>query len=141
MCDMVFHTTQPIIIILPSINILCLECGSVRIVRKMKLDNMKALLKQEIGFFEQGDASSGGLASSVSAHPANVGGVTGLVSTQSIVILVTLLGALAMGLALDWRTAIVGLPLILVLFVAVSQFFLRDYSKSALIQQMTDRAG
>jgi ABC-type multidrug transport system fused ATPase/permease subunit len=88
----------------------------------MTLDNMKALLKQEIGFFEQEGSSSGGLASSVSVHPANIGAVTGLVSTQSIVILVNLTGAVVMGLALDWKTAIVGLPLIFVLFVSVSHF-------------------
>ncbi|KAJ9092545.1 hypothetical protein QFC21_006776 [Naganishia friedmannii] len=131
--------TASLIWVVNIINILCLEFGSVRIVRKMKLDNMKALLRQEIGFFEQGGSSSGGLASSaVSVHPSNVGGVTGLVSTQSIVILVNLTGAVAMGLALDWRTAIVGLPLIVVLFVSgwlnttMLERYESDTSQSAL---------
>jgi ATP-binding cassette subfamily B (MDR/TAP) protein 1 len=81
---------------------------------------MNALVRQEISFFDEAKFSSGGLTSAVSTHPNNVGGATGVVSGQLIVAMANLSGSLLIGLILDWKTALVTVPLLLLLLFSVS---------------------
>ena len=81
---------------------------------------MRALIKQEIGFFDQEDSSSGGLTSAVSSHPANVRAATGLVSAQVLIAATNVVGSIWMGLIVDWKIALVCLPFIMLLLFSVS---------------------
>lgn len=118
-----------------SANIFCLEIGSEDLMRRLRIQSMKALVRQEISFFDEANSSSGGLTSAVSTHPNNVGGATGVISGQLIVTLANLSGSLLIGLILDWKTALVTVPLLLVLLFSVSsRLFL-----AAVLQLFTRR--
>jgi ATP-binding cassette subfamily B (MDR/TAP) protein 1 len=106
--------------VLCSVNIFSLEVGSEDLIRRLRSASMKALVRQEITFFDKAGSSSGGLTCAVSAHPNNVGGATGVVSGQLIVAITNLIGSLLIGLILDWKTALVCVPLLLVLLLSVS---------------------
>lgn len=100
------------------VNALFLELASEATVRKLKLSALSALLRQEVGFFDHEDATSGALTSSVSSHPASVGAATGLILSQVILSLTNLLGSIILALVLSWRAALVCLAPVLVLFVS-----------------------
>jgi ATP-binding cassette subfamily B (MDR/TAP) protein 1 len=86
-----------------------LEVGSENIMRKLKRDSVASLIKQEIAFFDHQDSSAGGLTSTVSSHPANIGAATGNVSAQMITTCVFCLGSVLLAFIIDWRTAVVCL--------------------------------
>lgn len=100
------------------VNAFFLELASESVVRKLKVDGLRALLRQEIGFFDQEDSASGALTSAVSSHPSNVGAATGLILSQVILSLTNLLGSLILGLVLSWKATLVCLAPVFVLFVA-----------------------
>lgn len=110
-----------------------LEHAGEAIVRKLKVDGLRALLRQEIGFFDHEDSSSGALTSAVSSHPANVGAATGLVLAQVIFSVVNLLGSVILGLALSWKAALVCLAPIFVLFVS-------GFAEVAMLEKYETRA-
>ncbi|KAJ9098567.1 hypothetical protein QFC20_005909 [Naganishia adeliensis] len=113
-------------------NIFCLEIGSEDLMRRLRKQSMKALVRQEISFFDEANSSSGGLTSAVSTHPNNVGGATGVISGQLIVALANLSGSLLIGLILDWKTALVTVPLLLVLLFSgwLNTFMLEKHEES-----------
>lgn len=100
------------------VNAFFLELASESVVRKLKVDGLRALLRQEIGFFDQEESASGALTSAVSSHPSNVGAATGLILSQVILSLTNLLGSLILGLVLSWKATLVCLAPVFVLFVA-----------------------
>lgn len=100
------------------INAFFLELASEATVRKLKVEGLAALLKQEVGFFDHEDSASGALTSAVSSHPANVGAATGLILSQVILSCTNLLGAVLLALVISWKAAIVCLAPIFVLFVS-----------------------
>lgn len=100
------------------VNAFFLELASETVVRKLKIDGLGALLRQEIGFFDQQDSASGALASAVSSHPANVGAASGLVFSQVVLSITNLIASLILGLVLSWKSTLVCFAPVLVLFVS-----------------------
>lgn len=74
-----------------------------------------ALLRQEIGFFDQQDTASGALALVITSHPSNVGAVSGLVLSQIMLSMKNFLGSLILSLVLSWKTNLVCFVQIVVL--------------------------
>lgn len=101
-----------------------LEIGSENITRKLKRDSVDSLLKQDMKFFDHEDSSVGSLTSAVSTHPGNVGAATGNVSAQMLLTLTFCFGSVLLAFIVDWKTAVVCLPPVLVLAPAVSRYLL-----------------
>ncbi|CAO1615263.1 unnamed protein product [Parajaminaea phylloscopi] len=100
------------------INAFFLELASETVVRKLKIDGLTALLRQEVGFFDQQDTASGALASAISSHPSNVGAASGLILSQVVLSLTNLIGSLILGLVLSWKATLVCFAPVLVLFLS-----------------------
>ncbi|CAO1619358.1 unnamed protein product [Sympodiomycopsis kandeliae] len=100
------------------VNAFFLELASEATVRKLKLDAMRALLKQEVGFFDHEDSASGALTSAVTSHPANLGAATGLILSQVILVSTNLLGSIILGFSISWKACVVCLAPVFVLAVS-----------------------
>lgn len=61
------------------VNSFFLELGAEKIVRRMKVNGLKALIKQEIGWHDRDENASGSLTSAVTSHPSAVGLASGIV--------------------------------------------------------------
>ena len=122
------------------INSFFLEVASEHIVRRLKKHGLAALIRQEIGFFDSEDHASGAMSAAVSSHPSNVGAATGLVLSQVIISATNLLGSVILGLVLSWKTSLVCLAPIFVLFVSgyLNIVMLEKYE--AIAQKPVDRA-
>lgn len=113
------HPAGSSILTVFSLNAFYLEVASENILRKLKRDSLRTLIKQEIGFFDQKESSAGSLTSNVSSHPANVAAALELVTAQVIVTLTNVVGSMVLGMIVEWRTTLVCVPAILVLFFSV----------------------
>ncbi|MCO5565328.1 hypothetical protein L7F22_019001 [Adiantum nelumboides] len=111
-----------------------LESGSEKMSRYLKTKSLDALLKQEIGFFDRAEASSGALAASVSTYPSNVSAATGLVTSQVLISLANLLGSVILAFVLSWKAALVTLSPVVVLFFSgyVNIAMLEKYESTLL---------
>lgn len=87
-----------------------LEYGGEHIVGELRRESVRALVRQDIAFFESGDTGTGGLTAAATSHPSNVGNVIGLVSAQVISSGANLLATTIMAFILDWRLAVMVLP-------------------------------
>lgn len=117
-----------------------LETASEHVMRKLKKDGFTSLIRQEIGFFDAEEHASGAMSAAVSSHPANVAAATGLILSQVIISCVNLVGSVILGLVLSWKTALVCLAPIFVLFVSgwLNIVMLEKYE--AIAQKPADRA-
>ena len=117
-----------------------LETASEHVMRKLKKEGFSSLIRQEIGFFDAEDHASGAMSAAVSSHPANVAAATGLVLAQVIIGSVNLLGSVILGLVLSWKTSVVCLAPIFVLFLSgwLNISMLEKYE--AIAQKPADRA-
>lgn len=111
-----------------------LESGSEKMSRYLKTRSLDALLKQEIGYFDRAEASSGALAASVSTYPSNVSAATGLVTSQVLISLANLLGSVILAFVLSWKAALVTLSPVVVLFFSgyVNIAMLEKYESTLL---------
>ncbi|PWN47942.1 P-loop containing nucleoside triphosphate hydrolase protein [Violaceomyces palustris] len=96
-------------VLVVTLNSYLLEAASEKMATRIKLDGLKALLRQEIGFFDKKENRSGGLSSALDSHPSNVAAATGLVTNQIVISLGNLLGSVILALSLSWK---VSLPLL-----------------------------
>jgi ABC-type multidrug transport system fused ATPase/permease subunit len=102
-----------------------LEYSGERIVSDYRRESVRALLKQEVAYFEDtrhtaGDdkaggakdegGSAGGLTAAVAYHPSNVGSVIGLILGQVIVSAAAFIGTIILAFTLTWRLAVMVLP-------------------------------
>lgn len=117
-----------------------LETASEHVMRKLKKEGFSSLIRQEIGFFDAEEHASGAMSAAVSSHPANVAAATGLVLAQVIIGTVNLIGSVIVGLVLSWKTSVVCLAPIFVLFVSgwLNIAMLEKYENVA--QKPADRA-
>ncbi|KAJ1025573.1 hypothetical protein NDA18_003916 [Ustilago nuda] len=117
-----------------------LETASEHVMRKLKKDGFSSLIRQEIGFFDAEEHASGAISAAVGSHPANVAAATGLVLAQVIIGSVNLLGSVILGLVLSWKTSVVCLAPIFVLFISgwLNIAMLEKYE--AVAQKHADRA-
>ncbi|KAJ1020783.1 hypothetical protein NDA16_004173 [Ustilago loliicola] len=117
-----------------------LETASEHVMRKLKKEGFSSLIRQEIGFFDAEEHASGAMSAAVGSHPANVAAATGLVLAQVIIGSVNLLGSVILGLVLSWKTSVVCLAPIFVLFISgwLNIAMLEKYE--AVAQKPADRA-
>ncbi|KAJ9475209.1 putative Alpha-factor-transporting ATPase (putative) [Pseudozyma hubeiensis] len=117
-----------------------LETASEHVMRKLKKEGLSSLIRQEIGFFDAEEHASGAMSAAVSSHPANVAAATGLVLAQVIIGIVNLIGSVILGLVLSWKTSVVCLAPIFVLFFSgwLNIAMLEKYE--AVAQKPADRA-
>ncbi|EST08563.1 ABC transporter-like protein [Kalmanozyma brasiliensis GHG001] len=117
-----------------------LETASEHVMRKLKKEGFSSLIRQEIGFFDAEEHASGAMSAAVSSHPANVAAATGLVLAQVIIGSINLIGSVILGLVLSWKTSVVCLAPIFVLFISgwLNIAMLEKYE--AVAQKPADRA-
>lgn len=117
-----------------------LETASEHVMRKLKKEGFSSLVRQEIGFFDAEEHASGAMSAALSSHPANVSAATGLVLAQVIIGSINLIGSVILGLVLSWRTSVVCLAPIFVLFLSgwLNIAMLEKYE--AVAQKPADRA-
>ncbi|SJX62150.1 related to multidrug resistance protein 1 [Sporisorium reilianum f. sp. reilianum] len=117
-----------------------LETASEHVMRKLKKEGFASLIRQEIGFFDAEENASGAMSAAVSSHPANVAAATGLILAQVVIGIVNVLGSVVLGLAVSWKTSVVCLAPIFVLFVSswLNIVMLERYE--AMAQKPADRA-
>ncbi len=87
----------------------CLGLSGDDVGRLLKRDSIRAIVSQEIAFFEGEDGRLDGLTAATNMHPANVANVFGTLWCEVTVALMGLIGAPLVGLISCWR---LGLPLL-----------------------------
>jgi ATP-binding cassette subfamily B (MDR/TAP) protein 1 len=86
------------------------EYGGEHIVGELRRESVRALIRQDIAFFESGDTGTGGLTAAATTHPSNVGNVVGLISAQAVSSIANLLAVTIMSFVLSWRLAVMVFP-------------------------------
>ncbi|KAK8858969.1 hypothetical protein IAR55_003201 [Kwoniella newhampshirensis] len=87
-----------------------IEYSGDEIARELRRESFRALIKQEVAFFERKDSGSGTLTAAISQHPANVGNFIGLILSQIISTGSNLIATLIMAFVLNWRLAVMVIP-------------------------------
>ncbi|WVR07870.1 hypothetical protein IAU60_004913 [Kwoniella sp. DSM 27419] len=87
-----------------------LEYSGERMVCELRRESVRALVKQEIAFFEEADSGTGNLTAAASQHPGNVGNFFGLILAQVISSSTNLVATLIMAFVLSWRLAVLVVP-------------------------------
>ncbi|KAJ8580470.1 P-loop containing nucleoside triphosphate hydrolase protein [Rhizopogon salebrosus TDB-379] len=85
---------------------------------KLRSLSFKAILRQDIEYFDNDKNSTGALTSNLSENPQKVNGLVGITLGTIIQSITTLLTGLAIGFAYAWKPAIVGMACIPVLVSA-----------------------
>jgi len=87
-----------------------LEFSGESIVCDLRRETVRALIKQEISFFEGPASETGSLTAAATTHPSNVGNFVGLILAQFISSGSNLLAALILSFVLSWRLAVMVVP-------------------------------
>jgi len=95
-----------------------LETAAERLGDELKIEALRAIMRQEIAFFDRKEHSSGALGAAIFSHTANVCASMGVVLCQFIFSMVNLLSTLIMSLILNWLLSITALAGIVTLMVA-----------------------
>lgn len=86
---------------------LCLEGASGALSINLQHDSLKAIMIRDVSFFEMTADDGGGMAASLNTHPANITSITGNVLGNAIIAAGNIIGSIAAGLALTWRSTLV----------------------------------
>ena len=81
--------------------------GSERLIFRARSRAIRALLRQDIAFFDQPENSSGALVSLLSADVTSLAGMSGATLGAILNALTTIVAALALGCAISWRLGLV----------------------------------
>ena len=95
-----------------------LETAAESLSSVLKLKSLRAVMRQDIAFFDQKEHSSGALSSMIFNHSANVGTAFGAVLCQILIAFGNLVGSQIMAFVMDWRLAIAVFPAMLSLLAA-----------------------
>ncbi|KAG2345376.1 P-loop containing nucleoside triphosphate hydrolase protein [Suillus weaverae] len=97
---------------------------------KLRSKSFKAILRQDIEYFDNDKNSTGALTSSLSENPQRINGLAGITLGTIIQSIATLLVGLAIGFVYAWKTAIVGMACVPVLvfggFIRLQVVVLKD---------------
>ncbi|KIL58420.1 hypothetical protein M378DRAFT_27545 [Amanita muscaria Koide BX008] len=85
-----------------------ISAAATRLTAKLRTLSFKAILRQDVEYFDKDENSSGALTSGLSDNPQKVNGLAGLTLAAIIMSLSTVITGAVIGLALVWRIAIVG---------------------------------
>ncbi|WVQ95838.1 hypothetical protein IAU59_002937 [Kwoniella sp. CBS 9459] len=105
-----FLITAIVAMVILTIHGFALEYGGEKLVCELRLESVRALIKQEIAYFEQKDSGSGTLTAAASQNPGNVGNFFGLILAQIISSTTNFAATLIMSFVLNWRLAVMVLP-------------------------------
>lgn len=95
-----------------------LETAAERLGDEVKLQALRAIMRQEIAFFDRKEHSSGALGAAIFSHTANFCASMGLVLCQLLISLVNLLSTIIMSLVLNWLLSVTVLAGMVTLFAA-----------------------
>ena len=87
-----------------------LETSGENIVSEYRRESARALIRQDIPFFERESGGSGSLTAAAASHPQNVGNVVGVVMSQFVTSVTNLVATLIMAFILSWRLAVMAIP-------------------------------
>ena len=96
----------------------CLETAAERFGEDAKVEALKAIMRQEIAFFDQKEHSSGALGAAIFSHTANLCASMGVVLCQLLISMVNLLSTIIMSLILNWLLTITLLAGMVTLLVS-----------------------
>jgi ATP-binding cassette subfamily B (MDR/TAP) protein 1 len=83
--------------------------GAAALTRKLRSLSFRAILRQDIGWFDEESNSTGKLTSDLSDAPQKVNGLAGITLGAIIQAIATLIGGSIIGLAYGWKLALVGI--------------------------------
>lgn len=86
---------------------LCLEGASGILSIQLQHDSLEAIMVRDVTFFEMTSDDGGGMAASLNTHPANITSITGNVLGNAVIAAGNIVGSIAAGLALTWRSTLV----------------------------------
>ncbi|KAH7318851.1 P-loop containing nucleoside triphosphate hydrolase protein [Rhizoctonia solani] len=89
---------------------------AARLTRKLRSLSLRAILRQDIGWFDEDKHSTGALTSTLSENPQKVYGLAGATLGAILQSIACLIGASAIGLAYGWKLALVAfacIPLVI----------------------------
>jgi ATP-binding cassette subfamily B (MDR/TAP) protein 1 len=87
-----------------------LEYSGESIVGDLRRESVRALIKQDIAFFESTDHGSGSLTAAATSNPSNVGNVIGLILAQFVSSSANITATVIMSFILNWRIAVMIIP-------------------------------
>ncbi|KAJ8520713.1 hypothetical protein ONZ45_g2501 [Pleurotus djamor] len=76
---------------------------------KLRKLSFKAILRQDIEFFDKDEHSTGVLTSNLSENPQKINGLAGMTLGTIVQSLATLIGGFVIGLSFGWKLALVGI--------------------------------
>jgi len=79
------------------------------LTRKLRSLSLKAILRQDIGWFDEDRHTTGALVSSLSDAPQKVYGLAGVTLGALVQSIATIIGGSIVGLAFGWKLALVGM--------------------------------
>ncbi|KAI6098491.1 P-loop containing nucleoside triphosphate hydrolase protein [Pisolithus sp. B1] len=85
---------------------------------KLRTLSFRAILRQDIQFFDRAENSTGALTSRVNDHPQKVEGLAGVTLGAIIQAFTSLVGSSIIGLAYAWKPALVGIACVPLVFSA-----------------------
>ncbi|KAJ6585057.1 P-loop containing nucleoside triphosphate hydrolase protein [Mycena capillaripes] len=85
------------------------SASAARLTKKLRSLSFKAILRQDIEFFDKDENSAGGLTSTLSDNPQKVNGLAGVTLGAIVQSCSTLIGGAIIGLAIIWKLGLVGL--------------------------------
>lgn len=86
---------------------LCLEGASGILSINLQHDSLEAIMVRDVTFFEMTADDGGGMAASLNTHPTNITSITGNVLGNAVIAAGNIIGSIAAGLALTWRSTLV----------------------------------
>ncbi|ODV91346.1 hypothetical protein CANCADRAFT_32011 [Tortispora caseinolytica NRRL Y-17796] len=98
--------------------ILSMAITSERLIRRIRVNCFKAIMRQDISFFDKDENSTGALTSSLSKDGEHAEGLSGSTLAHLFTSMVTLVAGCILGLALSWKLALVCIACVPVLLGA-----------------------
>ena len=106
--DMLLHVNQPNCLY-NSVQELCFSVSGERLTTRLRSLTFKAMLRQEIGWFDQERNSSGILTTRLAIDASNIQGATGSRLATIMEVVTTCLFSLIIAFVYSWPTALVVL--------------------------------
>lgn len=97
---------------------------SEKLIRRVRDQSFRTMLRQDIGWFDREENSAGALTTFLSTETTHVAGLSGSTLGTLLSVLTTLIGAFALSIALGWNLALVCIAAVPVLLACG---FLRFY--------------
>ncbi|KIJ54732.1 hypothetical protein M422DRAFT_200639 [Sphaerobolus stellatus SS14] len=86
--------------------------AAAKLTYKLRSMSFRAVLRQDIAFFDEDRNSAGGLTSALSDNPEKVNGLAGITLGTIVQSLSTIIGGAIIGLIYGWKIALVGIACI-----------------------------